>query len=54
MGIVRDDRRGSRFDEVRQVGRRESLTQRAHGGRRKDDVADLAQPDEENPGDVRM
>jgi hypothetical protein len=49
MGIPRDDGRRGRLDDVSQVGVGKVLPQSADGGRRKDDVANLAQANQKNP-----
>ena len=48
MWIATDDRRGRRLDEVGEVSVGKPPAQRVDGRRREHDIADLAQPDEEN------
>ncbi len=48
IGIVLDDRRRGRLDEVRDVGLGKAPAERANGRRREDDVADLPQPDQQD------
>jgi hypothetical protein len=52
MGIVHDDRRRGRLDDVGEVGVWKRPPQGMNGRGREDDVADLAQADEKNPGDL--
>ena len=47
-GLPDDDRRGGGFDDIGEVRVGKPLAQRANGRRREDDVADLAQPDQQN------
>lgn len=47
-GIVFDDRRGGWLDDVGQVRVWKLLAKGAESRRRKDDVTDLAKPDEKN------
>ena len=46
--VVPDDGRGRRFDEVGELGLRIVAGQRADDGRREDDVANEAQPDQQD------
>ena len=49
MRVVRDHRRGCRFDQVGEVGARKGAADGPDCRRREDDVADLPQPDEQDP-----
>ena len=48
MRVGRNHRRGGRLDHISDVRVGEVAAQAADGGRRKDDVADFAQPDEKD------
>ena len=48
MRVVPDDRRGRRLDEIGDVRVGKAAPEGRDGGRREDDVADEAQPDEQN------
>ena len=45
MGIVADDRRRMRLDDVRNVGVGVVLAEGSHGGSGEDHITDLAKPD---------
>ena len=51
--VAGDDGRGGGFDEIREVGVGKAAADGANGRCREDDVANLAQPDEEDPGELR-
>jgi hypothetical protein len=48
MRIVKHHRRSHWFDDVGEVGVGKASAQRVDRRRRKDDIADLPQPDEQN------
>ncbi len=44
-----DERGGVRLDDVSEMRGGKPRAQRVNGGRREHDIADLAEPDQENP-----